>query len=191
MDVWQENRLKKESCRTKEQLHAFHHNAKQRYHVKAGSCLKKYCNGWTKDGRTYLSSVTLTFHRLLTRPIFVEVVTEAWREYAKKNHRFHYEKNNNAVTGADNVDLEESDDEDCLFEELPEYQFEDLPLPGSPSEEADNNDNDESNEESGLQKKRADKDDDDNIDEGREVRSKRHRGQDLPVRFSKRGAAEL
>ena len=55
--VWTEDLVnKRDGTATKE--------AEQKYHIRKGVCVKKYCDGWTTDGRDYYKTLTTQYKRL-------------------------------------------------------------------------------------------------------------------------------
>ena len=45
MEVWEEECVVKETCRTKEEIEAYNLTATPKYHVKKGAKIEKYCPG--------------------------------------------------------------------------------------------------------------------------------------------------
>ncbi len=56
-DVWKEEIAKARTCDTKEKKKEFQHVAVSKYHVKRGTRIDLYCNGWTSDGQVYFGTI--------------------------------------------------------------------------------------------------------------------------------------
>ena len=61
MEVWEEDCIVKEMCRTKDEIEAYNRTAVQKYHFKKGTRIRKYHDGWTDEGRAYLKTLMQEF----------------------------------------------------------------------------------------------------------------------------------
>ena len=82
VDVWEEDQRKKEDPN-------FHPTpaAVPKYHVKKGTRIVRFADGWTDEGRAYYKSVCAEIKRLKSIEFFWEGVKEHWKTYAKTHHR--------------------------------------------------------------------------------------------------------
>ncbi len=62
--MWKEEILKCETCQTIEEKQAFQHTALMKYHVKQGTKIALFQDGWTQEGRVYFSSLCQVFDAL-------------------------------------------------------------------------------------------------------------------------------
>ena len=115
----------RETCRTKEEIKAYNRIATQKYHVKKGTRIEKYRDGWTNEGRTYLKMLVQEFGRIFGNIDFKTNLVEHWHTYVAKNHRTSY-KRARAVKAVGEV--EEYDEEDTLLD-LPDDNLEQMVLP--------------------------------------------------------------
>ena len=65
-DMWKDEILKSETCHTIQEKRAFQHTAFLKYHVKRGSKIALFQDGWTQEGRAraYFSSLCQVFDAL-------------------------------------------------------------------------------------------------------------------------------
>ena len=116
VDVWEEDQRKKEDPN-------FHPNPASvpKYHVKKGTRIVRFADGWTDEGRAYYKSVCAEIKRLKSIEFFWEGVKEHWKTYAKTHHRSYYERGNTSeavvegVIDGDDDNGNNSDDDDCLI----------------------------------------------------------------------------
>ena len=66
--------------------------AKQRYHVKRGARVQKYCDGWNEDGKKYYKELTNQYARLWGHQAFCQALDVLWREYEHKNQMSTYKR---------------------------------------------------------------------------------------------------
>jgi len=125
MEMWEEECIVRETCRTKDEIEAYNRTATQKYHVKKGTRINKYHDGWTNEGRAYLKMLVQEFGRIFGNVDFKTNLVEHWRTYVAKNHRTSY-KRARAVEAVGEV--EEYDEEDTLLD-LPDDNLEQMALP--------------------------------------------------------------
>ena len=63
-DMWKEEILKCEKCQTVQAKQAFQHTALLKYHVKQGTKIALFQDGWTQEGITYFSFLCQGFNAL-------------------------------------------------------------------------------------------------------------------------------
>ena len=125
MEVWEEDCIVKETCRTKDEIEAYNRTAAQKYHFKKGTRIRKYHDGWTDEGRAYLKTLMQELGHVFGNTDFRINLVEHWRTYVAKYHKTSY-KRARAVDTVD--DVEEYDEEDTLLD-LPDDNFEQMPIP--------------------------------------------------------------
>ena len=79
MEMWEEECIVMETCRTKEEIEAYNRTATQKYHVKKGTRIKKYHDGWTDEGRAYLKTLMQEFGCVFGNVDFKINLVEHWR----------------------------------------------------------------------------------------------------------------
>ena len=129
MGVWEEDCVVKETCRTREEIESYVRTATQKYHHKKGTRIPRNHDGWTDEGRSYLKTLMGEFRMVFGNTDFRINLVEHWRTYVSKYHKTSYKRARDIGTMED---VEGYDEEDTLLD-LPEDDFQGLPLP-----EADN-----------------------------------------------------
>ena len=61
--------------------------AEQKYHIKKGARVKKYCDGWTANGRDYYSVLTTQYKRLWDHQGFHATLVTHWRRYESETNQ--------------------------------------------------------------------------------------------------------
>ena len=61
--------------------------AEQKYHIKKGARVKKYCDGWTVNGRDYYSVLTTQYKRLWDHQGFHATLVTHWRRYESETNQ--------------------------------------------------------------------------------------------------------
>ena len=115
--VWENDLLKKE-CHDEEQLQEWQ-SVSPKYHVKKGTRMPRFGEGWTDEGRAYLDELKVEIGRLrsIENGSFWHSLGEHWKTYAKKYNRVYYERGNviqAVVEGGGSDDL--GDDDDCAID---------------------------------------------------------------------------
>jgi hypothetical protein len=115
-DMWQEEINKCETCLTIQEKKEFQHTASLKYHVKRGTKIALFADGWTQEGRAYFSSLCQVFDELKKSNKIWSLLQNHWKTYTKKYHvigveEFHH---NNNFGRVDCGDEEESNDDDCM-----------------------------------------------------------------------------
>ena len=113
MEVWEEECVVKETCRTKEAIEAYNCTATPKYHVKKGAKIEKYHDGSTNEGRAYLKTLMQEFGRVFGNIDFRTNLVDHWRTYVAKNHRTSYKRARAVKTVGE---VEEYDEEDTLLD---------------------------------------------------------------------------
>jgi len=113
--VWENDLLKKE-CHDEEQLQEWQ-SVSPKYHVKKGTRMPRFGEGWTDEGRAYFVELKVEIGRLRSVESFWHSLGEHWKTYAKKYNRVYYERGNviqAVVEGGGSDDL--GDDDDCAID---------------------------------------------------------------------------
>jgi len=115
--MWKEEILKCETCQTVQAKQAFQHTASLKYHVKRGTKIALFQDGWTLEGRTYFSFLCQGFDALKKSNKIWSLLQDHWKTYSNKYHMMGVEEciDNNNVGKADCSDEERGNDDDCMF----------------------------------------------------------------------------
>jgi hypothetical protein len=115
-DMWKEEILKCETCQTVQEKQKFKHTASQKYHVKRGTKITLFQDGWTQEGRTYFSSLCQEFDALKRSNKIWSLLQDHWKIYTQKYKMMGVEEciDNNNLGKADCSDEEEGNDDDCM-----------------------------------------------------------------------------
>ena len=114
-EIWKEEITKAKTCATAEQKKEFQSlsTAVLKYHVKRGTRLSMYQDGWTKDGQEYFKDLCREVEKLKQSAEQWNTLKIHWATYARKYHNtFTFQVEDNAAE----PDEEESIDNDdgCL-----------------------------------------------------------------------------
>ena len=115
-DIWKEEIPKSETCHTIQEKKEFKHTASLKYHVKQGTKIVLFQDGWTQEGRVYFSSLCQVFDALKKSNKIWSLLQHHWKTYTKKYHmvgmeEFIDKKNFGKVNCGDE---EEGNDNDCM-----------------------------------------------------------------------------
>jgi hypothetical protein len=115
-DMWKEEIHKCETCQTIQEKKEFQHTASLKYHVKRGTKIALFQDGWTQEGRAYFSSLCQVFDELKKSNKIWSSLQDHWKTYTKKYHMMGVEESihNNDFGKVDCGDEEESNDDDCM-----------------------------------------------------------------------------
>jgi hypothetical protein len=69
-EVWEEDLLIKASSKDDAEGHNAMHHKKPKYHEGRGKHLKRFCNGWTDDGRDYYQELLGIFKDLKSSDVW-------------------------------------------------------------------------------------------------------------------------
>ena len=98
----------------------------QKYHVKKGTRLKVFMDGWLDEGRVYYEVVKTCINNLRRDRDFWNELIVHWKKYVRKNHKCAYEKKEGSLIANDVEDDSGEIEEAVLFE----IHGGVLPLPG-------------------------------------------------------------
>ena len=98
----------------------------QKYHVKKGTRLKVFMDGWLDEGRVYYEVVKTCINNLRHDSDFWNELIVHWKKYVRKNHKCAYEKKEGSLIANDVEDDSGEIEEAVLFE----IHSGVLPLPG-------------------------------------------------------------
>ncbi len=142
-DVWEEEINKNDTCDTCEEKRAFKSTATLKHHVKCGSRIALFHDGWTKEGKDYFHTLCRKYDKLMKLEKVWDNLRQHWETYTHKYHATRYNCENNGVHGSFEVDTgDDNDEEDCV-----------ISLPGEFDEQGFEEDL-ESDDECGTQRKR-------------------------------------
>ena len=115
-EMWKEEILKCETCQTVHAKQAFQHTASLKYHVKRGTKIALFQDGWTQEGRTYFSFLCQGFDALKKSNKIWSLLQDHWKTYTKKYHMMGVEEciDNNNFRKTDCSNEEEGNDDDCM-----------------------------------------------------------------------------
>ena len=115
--VWTEDLVnKKNRTATKE--------AEQKYHIRKGVRVKKYCDGCTINGRDYYKTLTTQYKRLWDDQGFHATLVTHWRRYESENHQYTF---NRKACEAGLGGLDEDEDSDSAEDEIDLPEDDELP----------------------------------------------------------------
>ena len=83
-DVWEEEIKKCETCNTIQEKKAFQNKALLEYHIKQGTHIVLFQDGWTKEGRVYFMSLCEIFDELKKLEKIWSLLQHHWKTYTQK-----------------------------------------------------------------------------------------------------------
>ena len=83
--VWTEDLVNKRGSTTTKE-------AVQKYHIRKGVRVQKYCDGWTTDGRDYYRELTTQYKRLWDDQGFHATLVTHWRRYEEENYQYTFKR---------------------------------------------------------------------------------------------------
>lgn len=116
-DVWEEEIVKTRTCDTKEEKKAFQHVAVSKYHVKRGTRIGLYRDGWTGDGQVYFRTICKEILDMMKNDKLWSTLKLHWSSYVKKYHKYSYIRDeDNAADNDDDTSSsdKENNDNDCI-----------------------------------------------------------------------------
>jgi hypothetical protein len=115
-DVWKEEIEKAKTCATAEERKAFQHTAVSKYHVKRGTRLPLYQDGWTNEGHEYFKELCREIEKIKRCEELWSSLKVHWATYTKKYHNtYTYQAENDDGTVLENKEDDDSVvDDDCL-----------------------------------------------------------------------------
>lgn len=115
-DVWSEEIVKTKMCTTNEEKKNFKMTAVNKYHVKRGTRLPVYQDGWTNEGQEYFKDLCVEIQALKNNNELWGTLKVHWATYVKKYHKYSYVasdmENGTEVMG--DKENEVDDDNDCI-----------------------------------------------------------------------------
>ena len=85
-DIWAEEIIKSKSCVTIQEKKAFQTKAVPKFHVKQGTCIALFQDGWTNEGRAYYRSLCKVFDTLKSLDKIWSLLQHHWKTYTQKYH---------------------------------------------------------------------------------------------------------
>ena len=116
-DVWEEEIIKSETCETREEKKAFPNEATLKHHVKRGTRIVLFQDGWKKEGGEYFISLCHTFDELKKLDKIWGQVQNHWETYTRKYHTISRYECDNAVHNNydDDCGEGENSEDDCII----------------------------------------------------------------------------
>ena len=87
----------------------------QKYHVKKGTRLKVFMDGWLDEDRVYYEVVKICINNLRRASDFWNELIVHWKQYVRKNHKCAYEKKEGSLMANDVEDDSGEIEEAVLF----------------------------------------------------------------------------
>jgi hypothetical protein len=115
-DMWKEEIHTCETCQTIQEKKEFQHTASLKYHVKQGTKIALFQDGWTQEDRAYFRSLCQVFDALKKSNKIWSLLQDHWKTYTKKYHMVGVEEfiDNNNFGKVYFGNEEESNDDDCM-----------------------------------------------------------------------------
>ena len=85
-DVWKEEVMKASTCATAEEKKSFEHTAVNKYHVKRGTRLPVYQDGWTNEGNEYFKELCREVEAIKGNERLWTTLKMHWTTYSKQYH---------------------------------------------------------------------------------------------------------
>ena len=126
-DVWSEDA--KVRLMSSEDKDVYDKTAVQKYHVKKGTRLRVYMDGWLPEGRAHHDNMKVSFQKLRMETHFWDNLRDYWRIYVKENHKFAYEKGK--ITSTEDPDNGDEEEQGAVLFDFP---LEPVPLPACEEE---------------------------------------------------------
>ena len=120
-DTWAEEIIKSKQCVTIQQKKAFQLTAVLKYHVKQGTRIALFQDGWTNEGRAYYKSLCKVFDTLKTSDKIWSLLQHHWKTYTQKYHIVGVEERHTQEDNLhnDNCGDDVSDNDDNCIVSLP------------------------------------------------------------------------
>ena len=126
-DVWTEDA--KVCLMSSADKEVYEKTAVQKYHVKKGTKLRVYMDGWLLEGRVHHDNMKVSVQKLQMETQFWDNLRGYWRIYAKENHKFSYEKSK--ITSTEDPDNGDAEEQGAV---LFDFLLDPVPLPACEEE---------------------------------------------------------
>ncbi len=149
-NVWKEEILKAKTCATAEEKKSFEHTAVNKYHVKRGTRLPVYQDGWTSEGQEYFKTLCGEVAAIKRSDELWTCLKVHWATYVRKYHNtFTFQATVESDEGEmnDKENTNEDDDEDCLVSLPGELGVDEMEMNKDELEEASNCEREEDDDE--------------------------------------------
>lgn len=123
-EVWDEEIKIKTECKTKEEIKKATRTAKPKYHEGRGKRLKRYEDGWTKDGVEYFKAMCGTFKNLKNHHLW-NYLQVHWSTYTKRYYDTNYIAQEEPTSELDHEDEMFSDEQWAI--EIDETESQEAP----------------------------------------------------------------
>ena len=123
-EVWDEEIQIKSECKTKEEMKKATHTAKPKYHEGRGKCLKRYEDGWTKEGVEYFKAMCVAFKNLKNHHLWNHLQVH-WSTYMKRYYDTNYIAQDEPTSEFDNEEERISDEQWAI--EIDESESQEAP----------------------------------------------------------------
>lgn len=123
-EVWDEEIQIKSECRTKEEMKKATRTAKPKYHEGRGKRLKRYEDGWTKEGVEYFKAMCDAFKNLKNHHLWNHLQVH-WSSYMKRYYNTNYIAQDEPTSEFENEEERISDDQWAI--EIDESESQEAP----------------------------------------------------------------
>ena len=114
-DVWSEEIIKTKTCSTEDERKEFRSTAMNKYHVKRGTRLPVYQDGWTNDGQNYFKDLCTEIQAMKKNEDLWATLKVHWSTYGKKYHKYSYvDTENGQEEVMSNKKQDVDNDDDCI-----------------------------------------------------------------------------
>ena len=114
VEVWKEEIQRSLACKTAKERKEFPMTEVLKYHVKRGTRIPLFQDGWTKEGRGYYQQLSSKFCILLTSKGLMAVLQMHWNTFVKKYHKTSYYRLQQDLHEDMNEIENDSGDDDCI-----------------------------------------------------------------------------
>ena len=123
-EVWDEEIQIKSECKTKEEIKKATRTAKPKYHEGRGKRLKRYEDGWTKEGVAYFRDMCVAFKNLKNHHLWNHLQVH-WSTYMKRYYDTNYIAQDEPTSEFDNEEERISDEQWAI--EIDETESQEAP----------------------------------------------------------------
>jgi len=123
-EVWDEEIQIKSECKTKEEIKKATRTAKPKYHEGRGKRLKRYEDGWTKEGVEYFRTMCVAFKNLKNHHLWNHLQVH-WSTYMKRYYDTNYIAQDEPTSEFDNEEERISDEQWAI--EIDETESQEAP----------------------------------------------------------------
>ena len=107
-EVWKEEVVKASTCVTAEERKSFEHTAVNKYHVKRGTRLPVYQDGWTNEGYEYFKQLCRDVEAIKKNEQLWATLKIHWTMYSKRYHSTVLHQDNSNLDAVENAKNDQS-----------------------------------------------------------------------------------